>query len=49
MSALAFQYIIIGVIFLLACWYIFKMIKKNFSTEKFSTKNSGCDKNCGCS
>lgn len=33
-----FQYIIIAVMFLLSCYFIFRIFKKNFSSQKFKQK-----------
>lgn len=39
-----FQLIIIGLLFAAAAFYIFNLLRKNFSL-----KQSGCPKGCGCS
>ncbi len=49
MDALVLQYIIVTVLVAFACYMIFKMVRKNFSSGKFSSKKPHCDKNCGCS
>lgn len=49
MNSLTIQYIILAALVVVACYSIFKLIRKNFSTKKFSSKHTGCDKDCGCS
>ncbi|SFI37021.1 hypothetical protein [Halpernia frigidisoli] len=49
MNALVFQYIIIAIVFLVAGFYLFKIIAKNFSAKKFKKGKPGCDQDCGCS
>ncbi len=44
-----FQYIIIAVMFLLSCYSVFRIFRKNFSSQKFEQKKTYCDKDCGCS
>lgn len=48
MDSLTVQYIILAVLFLFACYYIFRLIRKNFMPKKKGS-GPGCDKNCGCS
>ncbi len=48
MDSLTIQYIILALLFLFACWYIFRLIRKNFTPGKFKDNKSGCDKDCGC-
>lgn len=43
------QYIIVAALVSVACYSIFKTLKKNFSPKKFSSKRTHCDKDCGCS
>ncbi|SHL34494.1 hypothetical protein SAMN05444360_101218 [Chryseobacterium carnipullorum] len=48
-TSLLFQYVIIALIVAFACYSLFKVLRKNFAPKKFSSKRSGCDKDCGCS
>ncbi|MBB4806983.1 flagellar biogenesis protein FliO [Chryseobacterium defluvii] len=48
-TSLIFQYILILLIVALACYSLFRMIRKNFAPKKFSSKRTHCDKDCGCS
>jgi hypothetical protein len=49
MNSLLFQYIIIGLIFVFAGFYLFKIVRKNLSLKKFKKGKGSCDKDCGCS
>ena len=49
MDSLTIQYIILALVIAFACYSIFKIIRKNFAPKKFSSKRTGCDKDCGCS
>ncbi|UJF30831.1 hypothetical protein L0B70_05480 [Kaistella sp. 97-N-M2] len=48
-SSLIFQYILVAVAVLAAGYYLFGIIKKNFSSKKFKKGKPGCDSDCGCS
>ena len=49
MNSLTIQYIILAALVVVACYSIFNLIRKNFAQKKFSSKHTGCDKDCGCS
>lgn len=49
MNTLYLQYIIIAVLVFAACYFIFRIIKKNFAPKKPDNERTQCDKNCGCS
>jgi len=49
MDSIIIQYILLGFIFIFACYSLFRIIRKTFSPKKFSSKRSACDKDCGCS
>lgn len=49
MDSVIIQYIILALLFLFACFYIFKLLRKNFSSKKFKSGKPGCDQDCGCS
>ncbi|MGC4129645.1 MAG: hypothetical protein QM564_08840 [Bergeyella sp.] len=49
MNSLTLQYIILALAFAFACYYVFRIFKKNFSSKKFDGKKTGCGKDCGCS
>lgn len=49
MIFLAFQWILLGLVVVFSCYSIFRIIKKNFSPNKFKSKRTGCDRDCGCS
>ncbi|MET3732798.1 FeoB-associated Cys-rich membrane protein [Moheibacter stercoris] len=38
------QYLFIGIVFIIAMWYIFNMFKDSFGKKK----GSSCAKGCGC-
>ena len=49
MDSLTVQYIILAVLFLFACYYIFRLIRKNFMPKKIKNGKPGCERDCGCS
>ncbi|AIH02216.1 hypothetical protein M949_1047 [Riemerella anatipestifer CH3] len=49
MNALWLQYIIILLVFLMASYSLFKVVKKSVSPTKFKSKRTHCDKDCSCS
>ncbi len=48
-DTLIFQYIIIAVMLFGSIYSLYKVIKKTFSPNKFDSKRTHCDKDCGCS
>lgn len=42
------QYVLVGVLVLLALIFLINLIRKNFSPKKFTSKEDGCGSNCGC-
>lgn len=47
MDSLTFQYIILAMVVFAACYSLYRVIKKNFTSDKDG--KSGCSKGCGCS
>lgn len=45
MSYDVFQYIVLGLLVVGACYSIYRIFRKNFT----KSKGGGCDKGCGCS
>ncbi len=43
--SLVFQYILLALVVIFACYSIYRKIKNTFSSKN----NKGCDKGCGCS
>lgn len=42
------QYIIVAALLLMACYSIYRMLRKNFSPKKFDSKRKNCGSDCGC-
>jgi hypothetical protein len=46
MNSLVIQYIVLGVLFIFACYSVFKILAKNFDPNKKSKNKKGCDRGC---
>ena len=46
MNSLAIQYIVLGVLFIFACYSVFKILAKNFKSNGKSKNKKGCDRGC---
>lgn len=46
MDSMVFQYILLALVFIFACYSIFRIIRKNFISKKNGAKDKGCDRGC---
>lgn len=48
-DTLTLQYVLLAAIVVFAVYSIYRIIKNNFAPNKFKSKRSNCDRDCGCS